>query len=162
MIKCINHGFWSDCHSQCSQLRCTLVWAAVLWPMCFAWTAYTQSLKTNGPAITVAINTYHENSSKENWTMNTVVYEMDNFIDIFQVNFSEEKIPNFKTSYLLFYGEFKVISNTGLKIKICSYRLQNFIFVQRELAQGEAVKWTDPIHDRRKNWCSGVRTSAWW
>ena len=39
---------------------------------------------------------------KENWMPNTVACEMDNFIDIFQVNFVEEKRPSFKTSYLLF------------------------------------------------------------
>ena len=34
--------------------------------------------------------------------MNTVAYEMNDFVDIFQVNFAEEQRPNFKTSYLLF------------------------------------------------------------
>ena len=59
--------------------------------------------------------------------MNTVVYEMKKFINIFRVNFAEEKRPNFETSYLSFNCEFKLISNTGLKRKICSDRLQNFI-----------------------------------
>ena len=61
---------------------------------------------------------------------NTVLYEMNNFIDIFQVNFAEEKRPNFKASCFLFYCEFKAISNTRLKSKICSDRMQNFIYVQ--------------------------------
>ena len=61
---------------------------------------------------------------------NTAAYVMNNFIDIFQVNFVEEKRPNFKTSYLSFYCEFKAISNAGLKSRICSDRLQNFIFAQ--------------------------------
>ena len=34
--------------------------------------------------------------------MNTVAYEINNFIDIFRVNFVEVKIPNFKMSYLSF------------------------------------------------------------
>ena len=63
--------------------------------MCFAWTVHSHSLKTNGPAITIAIDTYHEYSLKENWMQNTVAYEMNNFIDIFQVNFQEQKRPNF-------------------------------------------------------------------
>ena len=42
--------------------------------------------------------------------MNTVAYEMNNFIDIFWVNFAEEKRSNFKTSYLSFYCEFQAIS----------------------------------------------------
>ena len=32
---------------------------------------------------------------------NTVVYEMNNFIDIFRVNFVEEKGPNFVISLVL-------------------------------------------------------------
>ena len=59
------------------------------------------------------------------------------------VNFVEEKRPNFKTSYLFFYCVFKVISNTGLKSRICSESLQNFIFVQWELVRDEAVKWSN-------------------
>ena len=35
--------------------------------------------------------------------MNAVVYEMKNFIDIFWVNFTEQKSPNFKRLYLSFY-----------------------------------------------------------
>ena len=61
---------------------------------------------------------------------NTAAYEMNNFIDIFQVNFAEEKRPNFKMSYLLFYCKFQAISNTGLKSRICSATLQNFICVK--------------------------------
>ena len=60
---------------------------------------------------------------------NTVVYDMNNFIDIFQVNFVEEKRPNFKMSYLLFSSKFQAISNTGLKSRLWFDRLQNFIFV---------------------------------
>ena len=45
--------------------------------------------------------------------MNTVAHEMNNFIDIFWVNFAEEKRPNFKTSYLSFYFEFQAISTMG-------------------------------------------------
>ena len=82
---------------------------------------------------------------------NTVVYEMDNFIDIFWVNFAEEKRPNFKTSYLSFYCEFEVISNTRLQRRIYSDRLQNFLFVQWELAPDEAVKWSDRFHDSKRN-----------
>ena len=62
--------------------------------------------------------------------MNTVAYEMNNFTDIFQVNFVGEKGPKFTMSYLLFYCKFQVISNAGLKRRVCSDRLQNFIFVQ--------------------------------
>ena len=83
----------SDSLCQCSRPHCTLCWAAVLWPMCFTWTAYSHSLWTNSPAITVAIDTY-EYSVKENWTMKTVVYEVNNLINIFRVNFAEEKRPN--------------------------------------------------------------------
>ena len=42
----------------------------------------------------MATDIYYEYSSKENWFTNTVVYEMNNFIDIFWVNL-EEKRPNF-------------------------------------------------------------------
>ena len=59
---------------------------------------------------------------------------------MFLVNFAEEKKPNFKMSYLSFYCEFEVISNTGLKGKIWSDRLQNIILVQWELVVDEAVK----------------------
>ena len=76
----------------------------------------------NSPAVT-KVDTYYEYSLKENWKTNTVVYEMNNFIDIFQVNIAEEKRPNFKTSYLSFYCEFKAISNTRLKSRICFDRL---------------------------------------
>ena len=82
--------------------------------------------------------------------MNTVAYEMDNFIDIFRVNFAEEKRPNFKMSYLLFYCKFHAISNAGLKSRICPDRQQNFIFVQWELAPDEAMKWSDPFHNSKK------------
>ena len=150
MLKCTSHGFQSDRHSQCSWPKCTQGWDAVLWSMCFAWTAYSHSLKTNGSTVTIAINTYHEHLSKENWMTSTLLYEMDNFIDIFSVNFAEKKRPNFKTLYLLFYCNFEVISNTGLKSRICSDRLQNFIFVQWELALVEAVKRSDPVHDSQK------------
>ena len=129
MIKCINHSFQSDGHCQCRPPRCTLCWAAVLWPMCFARTTYRHSLSTNGPAITIAIDTYYKQSLKETQMVNTVVYEINNFIDIFWVNFDEEKRPNFKMSYLSFYCKFQVISNTWLKNRSCSKRLQNFIFV---------------------------------
>ena len=78
------------------------LYSAVLWPMCFAQTTYSHSLKTNGPAVTKVIDTYHEYISKENWMPNTVAYEKNNFIDIFWVNFVEEKRLNFKMSYLLF------------------------------------------------------------
>ena len=70
----------------------------------------------------------------------TVAYEVNNFIDIFGVNFAERKRPNFKMSYLSFCCEFQAISDAGLKSKICSDRLQNFIFVQWELVRDEAVK----------------------
>ena len=76
---------------------------------------------------------------------------MNNFIDSFQVNFAEEKRPNFKTSYLSFHCEFEVISSTGLKSRICSDRLQNFIFVQWELVRDKAVKWSDSFCDSEKN-----------
>ena len=82
---------------------------------------------------------------------NTAAYEMNNFIDIFQVNFSEEKRPKFKTSYLLFQCEFQASSNAGLKSRICFDRLQNFIFVQQKLAPEEAAKRRDPFHDSEKN-----------
>ena len=151
MTKCINRGFQNDGHCQCRQphFRSTLCWAAVLWPTCFTRTAYSHSLKTNGPAITRVIGTYHKYSLKENWTMNTAVNEMSDFINIFQVTF-EEKTPNFKTSYLSFYCKFKVIPNAGLKSKICSVRLQNFIFVQWELAQDKSMKQNDPFRDSKK------------
>ena len=60
---------------------------------------------------------------------NTVVYEMNNFIDIFRVNFVEEKGPNFVISLVLK----QVPSHFKRRIKksrIWSDRLQNFIFVQ--------------------------------
>ena len=44
-----------------------------------------------------------------------MVYEIIDFIEIFRVNFAEEKRPKFKASYLSFYCEFKLISNTRLK-----------------------------------------------
>ena len=71
---------------------------------------------------------------------NTAAYKMNNFIDIFQVNFVEEKRQNFEMSYLSFYCEFHAISNARLKSRIWSDRLQNFIFVQQELVPDEAVK----------------------
>ena len=61
---------------------------------------------------------------------NTVVYEINNLTDILQGNFA--KGPNFQTSYLSFYCEFKLISNTGLKSEICSERLQNLINLSNE------------------------------
>ena len=61
---------------------------------------------------------------------NTAAYEMNNFVDIFRVNFAEEKRPNFKTSYLSFYCEFQAILNAELKSRTCSDRLQKFTFVQ--------------------------------
>ena len=87
---------------------------------------------------------------------NTAAYVMNNFIDIFRVNFSEEKRPNFKMSYLLFKCEFQAISNAGLKSRICSDRLQNFIFVQIELAPDEAVKRSYPFRDSEKNGARSV------
>ena len=54
-------------------------------------------------------------------------------------------------SYLSFYCESQAISNARLKSRTCSDRLQNFIFVQWELAPDEAVKWSDPFHDSEKN-----------
>ena len=67
-----------------------------------------------GPTITIAISTYHEYSSKENGKTNTVVYEMNNFIDIFPVNFAEEKRPNFMTSYLSFNCKFEQIKEQNV------------------------------------------------
>ena len=61
---------------------------------------------------------------------NTVVYEINNFIDVFRVKFAEERRPNFKMSSFSFYSKYEVISNTGLKSRFCFDRLQNFIFVQ--------------------------------
>ena len=116
-------------------------------------------LKLTVPPLQV-IGTYHKYSLKENRTMNTAVNEMSDFINIFQVTF-EEKIPNFKTSYLSFYCKFKVIPNAGLKSKICSVRLQNFIFVQWELAQDKSMKRNDPFRDSKKKKCCGVCASAW-
>ena len=63
---------------QSAMLFTTLGWA-ILWSMYFTRTVYSHSLKTNGPAITIAIDLYHEYSLKENWTMNTVAYEMNNW-----------------------------------------------------------------------------------
>ena len=83
--------------------------------------------------------------------MNTMAYEMNDFIDIIGVNFAEEKRANFKTSYLSFCCEFQAISNAGLKSRICSNRLQNFIFVQWELVRDKAVKWSDSFCDSEKN-----------
>ena len=85
-----------------ASVQSALLYSAVLWPMCFAQTTYSHSLKTNGPAVTKVIDTYHEYISKENQMPKTVAYEINNFIDIFWVNFAEEKRPNFKISYLLF------------------------------------------------------------
>ena len=90
----------------------------------------------------------HEYSSRENWMTNPVAYEMNNFI--FQVNFVEEKRPNFKMSYLSFYCEFQATLNTRLKSRICSDGLQNFTFVQWKLAPDNTVKWSDPFHDSKK------------
>ena len=61
---------------------------------------------------------------------NTVAYKMNNFIDVFQVNFVEEKRPNFETSYLSYYRKFQAILNARLKSRISSDRLQNFKFVK--------------------------------
>ena len=83
--------------------------------------------------------------------MNTVAYEMNNFIYIFWVNFEEEKRPNFKSSHLPFCCEFQAISNAWFKRRFCSDRLQNFIFFQLEFAPDEAVKWSGPFHDSEKN-----------
>ena len=91
MIKCINQGFRSDGQCQCRCPHCRLLRAAVLWPMCFARTAYSHWFITNGPAATIAIDTDHEYSSKENWTTNIVVYEINNFIEVFWINFAGEK-----------------------------------------------------------------------
>ena len=43
---------------------------------------------------------------------------MNNFIDIFRVNFVEEEQTNYKMSYLAFYSKFKAISNAALKSRI--------------------------------------------
>ena len=93
---------------------------------------------------------------------NTVVYEMNNFINIFWVNFAGEKISNLKTSYLSFYCEFEVISNTGLKSRVCSGKLglQNFILVEWELARDEAVKWWDPFRNSKKKKKNGAAECA--
>ena len=58
-------------------------------------------------------------------------------------------------SYPSFYCEFQAVSNAGLKSRICSDRLQNFIFVQRELALDKAVKENDPFRDSQKNGATG-------
>ena len=50
-----------------------------------------QSLTQNSPAVTIAIDTCHEYSLKQNRTTNTEVNEINNLMDIFQVNFAEEK-----------------------------------------------------------------------
>ena len=71
---------------------------------------------------------------------NTAAYEMNNFIDMFQVNSAEEKRRHFKTSYISFYCKFEAISNARLKSRIFSDRLQNFMFIQRELARDKALK----------------------
>ena len=64
-LKCISHGFRSDGHSPCGRPRCKLTRAAVLWPTCFARTAYSHSLQTNGRAVAIAVDKYYENSSKK-------------------------------------------------------------------------------------------------
>ena len=83
MIKCVSHSFRNNSHCQCRWPHCILCWTAVFWHMCFARTTYSHSLETNNPAITISIDTCHEYSSKENWKMDTVVYEMTHCIDIF-------------------------------------------------------------------------------
>ena len=52
--------------------------------------------------------------------------------------------------YILLYCKFGVISNIGLKNKLSSVRLQNFIFVQWILAWDEAVKWSDTFCDSER------------
>ena len=106
-----------------------------------------------GPTITIAISTYHEYSSKENGKTNTVVYETDNFIDIFLVNFAEEKGPNFMTSYLSFNCKFEVISNFKLKSRMCSDRLPHLIFVLYHT--GWSCKMKRPLLWWQRKWCCG-------
>ena len=60
----------------------SLYWSAVLWSMCFAQNTCCHSLKTDCHAMTIALDTNVEYSSKENWMMNTVVCEQNNFINI--------------------------------------------------------------------------------
>ena len=78
--------------------------AVVFRTMFSARTANSHSIKTNGTAATITIDTYHLYSFIENWMTNTVLYGMDNFIDIFRVNFEEEKRPNYSPPYLRFYS----------------------------------------------------------
>ena len=158
MIKCINHGFRSDRHCQCSQPRCTLlVYAGLLCcDACVSLELHTVThFKLKVPPLQKSLIHIMNTARKR------TAYEMSNFIDIFQVNFGEVKRPNFKTLYLSFCCEFQAISNARLKSRICSDRLQNFIFVQWELAPDEAVKWSDPFHDSEKKWCHGVCTGGW-
>ena len=49
------------------------------------------------------------------------------------------------------YCEFQAISDARLMSRICSDRLQNFIFVQWELVPDKAVKWSDPFPNSEKN-----------
>ena len=97
MIKCINHGFRSDHHCQCSRPPCTLLCC----DPCVSLEPRTVT-HFNGPTITRVIDSYLEYILKEIWMPNTVAYEMNSFIDIFWVNSAEEKRPNFKMSCLLF------------------------------------------------------------
>ena len=52
---------------------------------------------------------------------NTAAYEMKNFIDIFKVNFAEEKKDQTSRQHIsLSSASSKLFSNTGLKSRICS------------------------------------------
>ena len=62
-------------------------------------TFYIIQLQEALMVLIIASDTYHEYSSKENWTTKTVVFEMNNFIDIFGANCGKKR-RNFQTSYL--------------------------------------------------------------
>ena len=143
--------FRSDGHCQCSRPRSTL---SMLGCHVVIHAFHSNRIQS----VTLNRQSHHNKSHRwiswiqfeRDWMTDTIVYEMNNFIEIFRVHFMEEKRSNFRISDLSFYCKFHATSNAGYKSRICSNRLQIFIFVQSELVPNEAVKWGDAFQNREK------------
>lgn len=90
--------------------------------------------------------------------INMVVCEMNNFYQHFQSKLCRKQRPKYSMPHLLFYCQFRVLSNTGLKSKICSDRLQNFRSAKSE--QDKSVKWSDSSYDNKNRDATVKRKDA--
>ena len=142
MIKCINHSFRSDGHCQCNRLRCTLLFCD---PCVLLELQTVTHFKLTVPLLQKSL--IH--------IMNTVRKRIEWWIQwrmkwTILMTFSKWTLWK-KKDQTSNYCEFQAISNARLMSRICSDRLQNFIFVQWELVPDKAVKWSDPFPNSEKN-----------